>query len=93
MAKMSKAQSVAVLADKTGLSKKDVMGFLSALHDLAVKEVKKSGQFVVADLGKLVKSHRKARMGRNPATGAAIKIAAKTVVKFRVSKPVKDSLL
>lgn len=93
MAKMSKAQTVAALADKTGLSKKDVMGFLGHLHDLAVKEVKKSGQFVVADLGKLVKVHRKARMGRNPATGAAIKIAAKTVVKFRVSKPIKDALL
>jgi DNA-binding protein HU-beta len=93
MAKMSKAQTVAALADKTGLSKKDVAGFLGALHELAVKEVKKSGQFGVADLGKLVKVHRKARMGRNPATGAAIKIAAKTVVKFRVAKPVKDALL
>ncbi|MEY4722901.1 MAG: hypothetical protein RLZZ324_414 [Candidatus Parcubacteria bacterium] len=93
MAKMSKSQVVSALADKTGMSKKDVAGFLGELHALAVKEVKKNGQFTVADLGKLVKVHRKARMGRNPATGAAIKIAAKTVVKFRVAKPVKDSLL
>jgi DNA-binding protein HU-beta len=93
MAKMSKSQTIAALAEKTKMSKKDVAMFLEALHDLAVKEVKKSGMFTVADLGKLVKVHRKARMGRNPATGAAIKIAAKTVVKFRVTKPVKDALL
>ena len=93
MAKLTKSQIVTTLADKSGLSKKDVVGLLGLLHDLAIKEVKKSGQFNVADLGKLVKVHRKARMGRNPATGATIKIAAKTVVKFRVAKPVKDSLL
>jgi DNA-binding protein HU-beta len=91
--KLSKSQIVAALADKTGLAKKDVLGLLTELHELAVKEVKKNGAFNVADLGKLVKVHRKARMGRNPATGESIKIAAKTVVKFRVSKPVKDSLL
>ncbi len=90
---MSKSQTIATLADKTKLTKKDVTAVLEALHDLAVKEVKKNGQFTVADLGKLVKVHRKARMGRNPATGATIKIAAKTVVKFRVTKPVKDALL
>ena len=93
MAKMSKSQIVAHLADKSGHSKKDIVALLGSLHELALKEVKKNGQFNVADLGKLVKVHRKARMGRNPATGAAIKIAAKTVVKFRVAKPVKDSLL
>lgn len=90
---MSKSQTIAALADKTKMTKKDVAMFLEALHDLAVKEVKKSGQFSVADLGKLVKVHRKERMGRNPATGESIKIAAKTVVKFRVTKPVKDALL
>jgi len=93
MAKMTKSQVVSTLADKTGMSKKDVTNFLTVLHELAVKEVKKSGQFTVADLGKLVKVHRKARMGRNPATGESIKIAAKTVAKFRVAKPVKDALL
>lgn len=91
--KMTKSQAATALAEKTGLSKKDVTGVLSALHELALKEVKKNGEFTVADLGKLVKVKRKARMGRNPATGETIKIKAKTVVKFRVSKPVKDSLL
>jgi len=63
------------------------------LADLAVKETKKNGEFTVPGIGKLVKSQRKARMGRNPATGQAIKIPAKTVVKFRVSKAAKDSIV
>jgi DNA-binding protein HU-beta len=93
MAKMSKTQVVAALADKTGMSKKDVKMFMEKMMDLAVSEVKKSGEFVISGLGKLVKMHRKERMGRNPATGAAIKIPAKTVVKFRLAKQVKDAVL
>ena len=58
----------------------------------ALKETKKNGLFVLPGIGRLVKSKRKARMGRNPATGAAIKIPAKTVVKFRVAKAAKDSI-
>ena len=58
----------------------------------ALKETKKNGLFVFPGIGRLVKSKRKARMGRNPATGAAIKLAAKTVVKFRVAKAAKDSI-
>jgi len=88
MAKMTKSQQVAALADATGMSKKDVASFLEKLVDLALKEVKKNGQFTIAGLGKLVK-----RMGRNPATGATIKIAAKTVVKFRVAKQAKEAVL
>jgi DNA-binding protein HU-beta len=49
--------------------------------------------FTIPGVGKLVKAHRKARMGRNPATGVAIKIPAKTVVKFRVAKAAKDSVV
>jgi DNA-binding protein HU-beta len=60
---------------------------------MAYKEVKKGGVFVLPGFGKLVKVSRKARMGRNPATGATIKIPAKTVVKFRVAKAVKDAVL
>ena len=56
-------------------------------------EVKKNGQFVVPGIGKLVKVQRKARMGRNPATGQEIKIPAKTVVKFRVAKAAKEAVL
>src|SRR2546429_9819410 len=59
----------------------------------AIKEVKKSGVFVVPGLGRLVRVDRKARMGRNPATGEAIKIPAKKVVKFRVAKAAKDAIV
>jgi DNA-binding protein HU-beta len=59
---------------------------------LAYREAKK-GEFVVPGLGKLVKQKRKARMGRNPATGETIKIAAKTVLKFRIAKAAKDAVL
>jgi len=93
MAKMTKSQMLNALAEATGLSKKDVNGVLDALVDLAYKEVKKNGEFAIAGIGKLVKVHRKARMGRNPATGETIKIKAKTVVKFRVAKGAKDAVL
>jgi len=93
MAKMSKSQMLSALADATKLSKKEVGSVVEALTELALKEVKKSGVFVVPGIGKLVKVHRKERMGRNPATGASIKIPAKTVVKFRVAKAAKEALL
>ena len=90
---MTKSQMLNALAEATGLSKKDVNGVLDALVDLAYKEVKKNGEFALPGIGKLVKVHRKARMGRNPATGETIKIKAKTVVKFRVAKGAKDAVL
>ena len=93
MAKMTKSQILSALADSTGLSKKDVGTFLEKMTELAYKEVKSSGEFVVPGIGKLVKVHRKERMGRNPATGESIKIAAKTVVKFRVAKAAKEAVL
>jgi DNA-binding protein HU-beta len=93
MAKMTKAQLLNTLAESTGLSKKDVSTLFDELTSLAYKEVKKGGEFVLPGFGKLVKAHRKARMGRNPATGEEIKIAAKTVVKFRLAKAVKDAVL
>jgi len=93
MPKMTKAQIVATLAESTGLSKKDVAGFFETFSDLAYKEVKKNGECLVPGFGKLVKAKRKARDGRNPATGETIKIPAKTVVKFRLAKAVKDAVL
>lgn len=93
MAKMSKTQVVAALADATDMSKKDVKEFLDTYEAMALKEVKKNGEFPVMNLGKMLKQNRKARMGRNPATGEAIKIPAKTVVKFRLAKAAKDALL
>jgi len=93
MAKMTKSQVLATLSEKSGMSKKDVGTFLDTLTNLAYHEVKSSGEFVLPGLGKLVKVHRAARMGRNPATGASIQIAAKTVVKFRVAKAAKEAVL
>jgi len=93
MAKMTKSQMLAVLAEKSEVSKKQAGAFIDALVELAYVEVKKSGVFAIAGLGKMVKVNRKARMGRNPATGATIKIPAKTVVKFRLAKAAKEAVL
>ena len=93
MAKLSKSQIVAALADSTKLSKKDVTSVLDQLTELAYTEVKKSGEFAIAGLGKFVKKLRKARMGINPKTMEKIKIPAKTVVKFRLAKAAKEAVL
>jgi DNA-binding protein HU-beta len=90
---MTKTQVVSYMAEKGGLSKKQAAGLLEEFASLAVRETKKSGQFVIPGLGKLVKSHRKARKGRNPQTGETINIPAKTVVKFRVAKACKDAIV
>lgn len=90
---MTKAQLVTALAEKTELSKKEVQNFMDTLADMAYSEVKKSGEFMLPGFGKLVKAKRKAREGRNPATGETIKIPAKTVVKFRLAKAAKDAVL
>lgn len=93
MAKLTKSQLFNVLSEKTNMSKKDVSTLVDALTSVAYSEVKKSGEFTVPGLGKLVKKHRAARDGRNPATGETIRIPAKTVVKFRVAKACKDAIL
>jgi DNA-binding protein HU-beta len=93
MVKMTKSQLMSTMADKTGLAKKDVVAFMDALAELAYAEVKKDGVFVLPGFGKMVKVQRKERMGVNPATGAKIKIAAKTVVKFRLAKAAKEAVL
>jgi DNA-binding protein HU-beta len=93
MAKLTKSQIMQMLAEKTGLAKKQVVSVMDTLADMAYTQVKKSGEFVFPGVGKLVKVHRKERMGRNPATGETIKIPAKTVVKFRVAKAAKDAVL
>ena len=90
MAKLTQSQFMKELAVATEVPNKTAKALVTAYAELAVKETKKNGVFVVPGLGRLVKAHRKARMGRNPQTGEPIKIAAKTVVKFRVAKAVKD---
>jgi DNA-binding protein HU-beta len=91
---MTKSKIVATLAEKNGMSKKAAVQFLDELFKLAVRECKGgAGKFVIPNIGRAVKAHRKARMGRNPQTGEAIKIKAKTVVRLRAAKAFKDAVL
>ena len=90
-APMSKSKIITHISEEAEVSKKQAAAMLEALTDLAHKEAKKG--FTLPGLGKLVVVNRKARMGRNPATGEAIKIPAKKTVKFKVAKPAKDSIV
>lgn len=80
------------MAEKMGMPSKQMGGFFDLLVETAVEQTKASGEFTIPGLGKLVKAERKERMGRNPATGEAIKIQAKTDVKFRVAKTIKENI-
>ena len=86
---LTKNQIIAELAEKTNTSKKEAVTFVETFISLALTETKKVGKFTIPGLGILKLVNRPARMGRNPATGEAIKIAAKTVVKFTVAKAAK----
>lgn len=88
---LSKSQIATSIADKAGISKKQAAEILDHVAELAYKNAKNS--FTLPGLGKMVLVNRKARIGRNPATGEEIKIPAKKVVKFRVAKAAKDAIL
>jgi DNA-binding protein HU-beta len=88
---MSKSQIAAHVASKFDLKKKVAVGILEEFANLAYREAKNS--FTLPGIGKLVLVDRKARQGRNPATGETIQIPAKTVVKFRVAKAAKEAIL
>ena len=88
---MTKSQTMAALAEKTDLTKAQVASVLDEMASLAYKEA--ANGFVIPGIGKLLLVNRAARMGRNPATGEAIHIPAKTVVKFRIVKACKDAVL
>jgi DNA-binding protein HU-beta len=90
---MTKGQIVSHLAKKFDLSKKTASAIIDEVAALAVTETKKAGSFTLPGIGKLVLAKRKARMGRNPATGEAIKIPAKIVVRMRVAKAAKDAIV
>jgi DNA-binding protein HU-beta len=89
----TKAQIIAKLAEDVNLSKKDAAAALESIVQMAYKGAKSKDGFTVPGIGKLIKQRRKARMGRNPATGEAIKIKAKTVLKFRIAKAAKDAII
>jgi len=91
---MTKSQILSHLAEATGMKKTEVVIFMDELAGLAYREAKKKEKgFTLPGFGKLVLVNRKARMGRNPATGEQISIPAKKTVKFRVAKVAKDALL
>ena len=88
---LSKSQIAAELAEKNGITKKQAVEILEHVAALAYKHA--TDTFTIPGLGKLVLVNRKARVGRNPATGATIQIKARKVVKFRVAKAAKDAIL
>jgi DNA-binding protein HU-beta len=92
-ARMTQTQLVRSLAEGCEVNNKVARQMLDMLASTAIAEVKKNGVFVLPGIGRLVRVERKARMGRNPATGEAIKIPAKKTVKFKVAKPAKDAIV
>ncbi|MGE0471760.1 MAG: HU family DNA-binding protein [Nitrospira sp.] len=88
---LTKSQIAEHLAEKSGLTKRAMVQLLDEFAALAYREAK--NVFTLPGLGKLKLANRKARIGRNPQTGKAIKIPAKRVVKFRVVKAAKDAIL
>ena len=91
--RMTQTQLVRSLAEGCEVNNKTARGMLDSLASMAIAEVKKNGVFVLPGIGRLVRVDRKARTGRNPATGETIKIPAKKVVKFRVAKAAKDAIV
>lgn len=91
--KMTQTQVIKELAAACELSNKQAKAILDKFVEIAIRETKKNGLFVLPGIGRLKKVERKARMGRNPATGAAIKIPAKKTVKLALAKTLKDSIV
>ena len=91
--RMTQTQLVRLLAESVEIPNKTARELLERLSATAIAEVKKNGVFVLPGIGRLVRVDRKARTGRNPATGETIKIPAKKVVKFRVAKAAKDAIV
>ena len=91
--RMTQSEVINHFAEKFDMKRSQAKEFFDELANLASSEVKSNGEFVLPGFGKLVRSERKAREGRNPATGETIQIPAKTTLKFRVGKGMKDSIL
>jgi DNA-binding protein HU-beta len=91
--RMSQSEVYNHFAEKTGMKRAQVKEFFEELANLAMTEVKSGGEFVLPGFGKLVLSERRAREGRNPQTGETIQIPAKTTLKFRVGKGMKDNVV
>ena len=90
---ITKNQVVTHFAEKFELSMKAASSIVDEMAMLAITETKKAGAFTFPGIGKLVLVKRKARKGRNPATGEEINIPAKTVVKMRIAKACKEAIV
>jgi DNA-binding protein HU-beta len=91
--KMTQTQVIKEIATACELSNKQTKAVLDKYVEIAIRETKKAGLFVLPGIGRLKKVERKARIGRNPATGEKIKIAAKKVVKLTLAKALKDAIV
>ncbi|HJR08527.1 MAG TPA: HU family DNA-binding protein [Pyrinomonadaceae bacterium] len=91
--RMTQSEILNHFAEKSGLKRAQVKEFFDQLAELASNEVKENGEFALPGFGKLVLSERKAREGRNPQTGETIQIPAKTTLKFRLGKSIKDTVV
>ncbi|HVG29018.1 MAG TPA: HU family DNA-binding protein [Pyrinomonadaceae bacterium] len=91
--RMTQSEVFNHFAEKTGMKRAQVKEFFDELANLASSEVKGNGEFVLPGFGKMVLSERKAREGRNPQTGETIQIPAKTTLKFRLGKSMKDTVV
>jgi DNA-binding protein HU-beta len=91
--KMTQTEVVNHIAAKFELTRVQAKEIFNELSDLAARQVKKNGEFILPGFGKMVLAQRKAREGRNPATGETIKIPARTTLKFRLGKAMKDSVV
>lgn len=89
----TKAQILTQIAEDAEITKAQATKALQSLVDMAYKGAKGADGFTIPGIGKLIKVQRKARTGRNPATGETIKIKAKKVLKFRIAKAAKDAVL
>ncbi|MBT4856880.1 HU family DNA-binding protein [Candidatus Uhrbacteria bacterium] len=91
--RLTKSQLMTAMSETWGVSKKEAIEQYDQLVELIYSEIRRAGEIMLPGMGKMAKKHRKARMGRNPATGETIQIKAKTVLKFSVNKAAKDALL
>jgi len=91
--RMGKSELFSHFAERFDIKRTEARAIFEELLSLSEKELKRSGEFTLPGMVKLVVQNRKARMGRNPATGETIQIPAKTVVKARIAKQLKDSVL
>ena len=90
---LTKGQVVSHFAEKFEISKKVAASMVEEFASLAIAETKKKGAFVLPGIGKSVLVRRKARIGRNPATGEEMRIPAKTVVRIRPAKAFKEAIV